>query len=172
MYFSTKYLRFYPQNPILGNLSTGKYLGCVKIFLLGASGDAGPPNVNLGTSDISKTTTARKLNLKILSDMVKYPFWVQKLLHYTIQHEGGRHIDFRQISVSPGQRLTTARRLSAYLSSRALVTTTTSSYHCYYIGILHLSFLVLDILSVTDIIYFDWLIFCQLYHLYIILVSV
>jgi len=39
--------------------------------------------------------------------MVKYPFWVhkllQKLLHYTIQHEGGRHIDFRQMSVSPGQ---------------------------------------------------------------------
>jgi len=35
--------------------------------------------------------------------MVKYPFWVQKLLHYMIQHEGGRHIDFRQISVSPGQ---------------------------------------------------------------------
>jgi len=34
--------------------------------------------------------------------MVKYPFWVQKLLHYTIR-EGGRHIDFRQISVSPGQ---------------------------------------------------------------------
>jgi len=27
--------------------------------------------------------------------MVKYPLWVQKLLYYTIQHEGGRHIDFR-----------------------------------------------------------------------------
>ena len=35
--------------------------------------------------------------------MVKYPFWVQKLLHYTIQHEGDRHIQFRQMSVSPGQ---------------------------------------------------------------------
>jgi len=35
--------------------------------------------------------------------MVKYPFWVQKSLHYTTRHEGGRHIDFRQISVSPGQ---------------------------------------------------------------------
>jgi len=34
--------------------------------------------------------------------MVKYPFWVQKLLHYTIQHEGGRDIDFWQISVYPG----------------------------------------------------------------------
>jgi len=31
--------------------------------------------------------------------MVKYPFWVQKLL----QHEGGRHIEFRQMSISPGQ---------------------------------------------------------------------
>jgi len=35
--------------------------------------------------------------------MVKYSFCVQKLLHYTIQHEGGRHIDFRQMSVSPRQ---------------------------------------------------------------------
>jgi len=31
--------------------------------------------------------------------MVKYPFWIQKkLLHYTIQHEGGSHIDFREMS--------------------------------------------------------------------------
>jgi len=37
--------------------------------------------------------------------MVKYPFWVQKLLHYTIQHEGYRHIDFRQMSISPGQTM-------------------------------------------------------------------
>jgi len=35
--------------------------------------------------------------------MVKYPLWIQKLFYYTIEHEGGRHIDFRQISVSPGQ---------------------------------------------------------------------
>ena len=48
---------------------------------------------------------ARKLNLKIPLDMVKYPFWVQKLLHYTIQHEGYRHIDFRQMSISPGQTM-------------------------------------------------------------------
>ena len=34
--------------------------------------------------------------------MVKYPLWVQKLLYYTIQHDGGRHIDFRQC-LSPGQ---------------------------------------------------------------------
>ena len=36
-------------------------------------------------------------------DVVKYPLWVQKLLYYMIQHESGRHIDFRQMSVSPGQ---------------------------------------------------------------------
>jgi len=35
--------------------------------------------------------------------MVKYLFWVQKLLHYTIQHEGGRHIDFRHLCISLGQ---------------------------------------------------------------------
>ena len=35
--------------------------------------------------------------------MVKYPFWVQQLLHYTIQHEGDRHIQFRQMSISPRQ---------------------------------------------------------------------
>jgi len=35
--------------------------------------------------------------------MVKYPCWVKKLLYYRIQHEGGRHIDFRQMSVSLGQ---------------------------------------------------------------------
>jgi len=54
-----------------------------------------------------------------------------KSLHYTIQHEGGRDIDFREMSISPGLWgrlwLRTARRLSAYMSSRALATTTTSS---------------------------------------------
>jgi len=30
--------------------------------------------------------------------MVKYPLWVQKLLYYTIEDEGGRHIDFQQMS--------------------------------------------------------------------------
>jgi len=59
----------------------------------------------MGTPDIleSKTIRARKLNLKIPLDVVKYPLLVQKLLSYTIQHEGGRHTDFRQMSVSPGQ---------------------------------------------------------------------
>jgi len=35
--------------------------------------------------------------------MVKYSLWVQKLLYYTIQHDGGRHIDFRQMFISPRQ---------------------------------------------------------------------
>ena len=35
--------------------------------------------------------------------MVKYPLWIQKLLYYTIQHEASRHIDFRQMSISPRQ---------------------------------------------------------------------
>jgi len=37
--------------------------------------------------------------------MVKYPFWVQKLLHYTTQHEGDRHIDFQHMSISPAQTM-------------------------------------------------------------------
>jgi len=57
----------------------------------------------MGPPDISETIRARKLNVKIPLDMVKYPLWVQKLLHYTIQHEGGRHIDFQQMSISPRQ---------------------------------------------------------------------
>jgi len=63
---------------------------------------AGPSDVNLGPPDISETTSTRKLNLNI--DAVKYPLWVQKLLYYTIQHEGGRHIDFRQMLLE-GQNL-------------------------------------------------------------------
>ena len=49
------------------------------------------------------STRARKLNLKMPLNMVKYPLWVQKLLYYTIEHDGGRHIDFRQMYVSPRQ---------------------------------------------------------------------
>jgi len=60
--------------------------------------------------------------------LVKYPLWVQKLLYYTTQHEGDRHIDFRQMFVSPGQTMANnCKRHSAYMSSRALATTTTSS---------------------------------------------
>ena len=96
-----------------------------------ASRGAGPTNVNLGPPDTSETTRARKLNLKILLGMVKYPLWVRKLL-YSIQHEGGRHIDFRQMSIFPRQ--TTANNCKTafslhfqHMSSRALATTTASS---------------------------------------------
>ena len=65
-----------------------------------ASGGLRATNVNLGPNEISETTTARKLNLKIPLDMEKYPHWVQKLLYYTTQHKDGRHIDFRQIFIS------------------------------------------------------------------------
>jgi len=126
MYFPTKYLRTYPQNhtnPHFGGpfsakliiqralrqshvkgattlklysyIGIGKYLGYVKIFPL-----AGVWEAYLGPPDISETTTARKLNLNIRLDMVKYPHWVQKLLYYMSQHEDGRHIDFRQMSIS------------------------------------------------------------------------
>jgi len=66
--------------------------------------------------------------------MVKYSFWVQKILHYTIQHEGGRHIDFREcLYLRPGQitanNCKTAFSLGPYMSSRALATTTTSSLY-------------------------------------------
>jgi len=54
------------------------------------------------------------LNLKIPLHTVKYPFWVQKLLYYTIQHDGGRHTDFRQMSVSPRQ--TTAKNCKTAFS--------------------------------------------------------
>ena len=47
-----------------------------------------------------------------------YLLWVQKLLYYTIQHEGGRHIDFRQLSVSPGQ--TTANNCTTAFSLHAV----------------------------------------------------
>jgi len=62
--------------------------------------------------------------------VIKYPFWVQKLLYYTIQHEGGRHIDFRQMSVSPGQ--TTANNcktaFSLHVVDSAIATTTAFSF--------------------------------------------
>ena len=65
--------------------------------------------------------------------MVKYPHWIQKLFYYTIQHEGGRHIDFRQCLYLRGRlRPTTARRLSAYMSSIALATTTAFGLYFSY----------------------------------------
>ena len=54
----------------------------------------------MGPRNISETTTARKLYLKIPLHMVKYPHWVQKLLYYATQHENGRYIDFRQMFIS------------------------------------------------------------------------
>ena len=82
----------------------GKYLGmCQKFSAKKRLGGTGPLNVNLGPPIISETTGARKFKLKTPLDVVKYPLWIQKLLYYTIQHEGGRHIDFRQTSVSPRQ---------------------------------------------------------------------
>jgi len=72
-----------------------------KIFPLGSiQGGKGPPNVNLGHPDISETTRAKKLNLEIPLDMVKYPHWIQKLLYYTTQYEDGRHTDFWQMFIS------------------------------------------------------------------------
>ena len=46
--------------------------------------------------------------------MVNYPLWIQKLLYYAIQHEGGRNIDFRQMSISPRQ--TTAKNCKTAFS--------------------------------------------------------
>ena len=71
---------------------------CQNFSARGRPGGAEPLNINLGPPDILET---RKLNLKMPLDMVKYPLWVQKLLYYTIQREGGRLIDFRQMSISP-----------------------------------------------------------------------
>ena len=68
---------------LYGYIGIGKYLG--KIFPPGGVwGGAGPLNVNLGPPDISETTTAGKLNLKIPLDMVKYPHWIQN--YYIIRY--------------------------------------------------------------------------------------
>ena len=61
--------------------------------------------------------------------MVKYPLWVQKLLYYTIQHEGGRHIDFRQMSVSLGQ--TTANNCKTAFSLH-VVESASDDYSFYF----------------------------------------
>jgi len=42
--------------------------------------------------------------------MVKYTLWIQNLLYYTTQHEGGRHIHFRQMSISPRQTTANNRK--------------------------------------------------------------
>ena len=90
-------------------------------------GGVGPPNVNLGPPDISETTRARKLNLKIQLDMVKYPLWVHKLLYCKIQHEGSRHIDFRQVPISPRQ--TTANNCKTAFSLHVTESAVAFSLH-------------------------------------------
>jgi len=59
--------------------------------------------------------------------MVKYPLWVQKLLYYTIQHEGGRHIDFRRMSIYPMQ--TTANNCKTALRLH-VVESVSDDYNC------------------------------------------
>jgi len=81
-----------------------------------ASRGHGPLNVNVGPPNIAETTTARKLNLKIPLDVVKYPHLVQKLLYYTTQHEDGRHIDFRQMSISEADYGSTANNCKTAFS--------------------------------------------------------
>ena len=70
---------------IYNYIDIGKYLRAFQNFYArGPPGSAGPPNVNLGPpADISETTRARNLNLKLPLDMVKCPFWIQNLLQYT-----------------------------------------------------------------------------------------
>ena len=79
-------------------------------------------------ADISETTTARKLNLKIPLDTVKHPLRIQKLLYCTTQHEGGRHIDFRQMSISPRQ--TTANNCKTAFSLHVAESDSDDSSYC------------------------------------------
>ena len=46
----------------------------------GRTGGTAPPNVNLGSPKISKTTRARMLKLKTQLDIVKYSLYVEKFL--------------------------------------------------------------------------------------------
>ena len=62
-------------------------------------GGAGPPNEKLEPPDISETTTARKLNLKVPLDMVKYPHCVRKL-YYTTQHDLRQCLSPRQTTAN------------------------------------------------------------------------
>jgi len=99
------------------------------LFRLGASGGAGSPYANLGPPNIPETTTARKL--KLTTQIVKYSLWVQKKVSARGQYNMrvAAILTFDKCLYLRGrQQLTTARRLSAYMSSRALATTTTSIY--------------------------------------------
>ena len=66
-------------SPILRGETGARFDG--KLFKYrGPPGSAGPPNVNLGPPNISKSTTARMLKLKTQLDIVKYSLWLQKFL--------------------------------------------------------------------------------------------
>jgi len=57
----------------------GKYSRiCQNVSARGRPGGTGVPNVHVGPPNISGTTTARKLKLKIQLDVVKYSLWLQK----------------------------------------------------------------------------------------------
>ena len=58
-----------------------KYSLWVKKFSArGRPGGVGPPSVNLGPPNISKSERARKLKLKTQLDIVKYSLFVKKFL--------------------------------------------------------------------------------------------
>jgi len=65
--------------------------------------------------------------------MVKYPLWIQKLFYYTIQYEGGRHIDFRQMPVS--LRQTTANNCKTAFSLQ--VVNSTSDDYSFWLLLLY-----------------------------------
>ena len=105
---------------------------CQNFSARGFWGGTGPLNVNLGPPDISETTTDRKLNLNI--DMVKYPHWVQKnIILYDTTWGQPLYWFSTNVYIRDRLRLTTARRLSAYMSSRALATTTASSLYYFFL---------------------------------------
>ena len=68
-----------------------KYSLCVKNFSdRGRPGGVGHPSVNLGPSNISENTTARKLTLKTPLDIVKYSPRAHKFFPYvTTWRTGG-----------------------------------------------------------------------------------
>jgi len=78
-------------------------------------GGAGPLNVNLRLPDISETIRARKLNLKIPLDVVKYPLWVQKLVIIRYNTRAAAILTFDKCISEADYGYTTARRLSAYM---------------------------------------------------------
>ena len=64
---------------IYSYIDIGKYLCAFQNFYArGPQGSAGPPNVNLGPTNISESKRARKLKLKTPLDIVTYSPLVQK----------------------------------------------------------------------------------------------